>query len=213
MKITHALIVPHAVGLAVSVFLFFTSVSAIVTIIIRAAFVEELTNKKKKKPAIPICVTVLILSCVSCILFTKWIDRSYDGIVLHSAITDSVFYSFAIVGFVALAVIVIRGLIKDYFNVTLAIIPLIACIAAIVLLIHTVFTDVRPTYQDYRDKAYVTYTGEFKTTTVHHSKQRTELLDGSGIKVYGSGEYQGTFSGTVVYTERSHIRLEVRYSD
>ena len=226
MNVTDALIVPKTVGFAVSCFILLLTFSLMIGIPIRrnvvefekTDYVEEVKRKKKPEPRkrsllFPICLPLCILSVVFGAFFSNKLFRSYDGIVLHSIIFYTIFYFFVFAVLVALAIVVIRCSIKDDWEIVMTLFCLLLCLAAIAFLLYTVFTDVPPKIQDFREKSYVTYTGEFKTTTLRRYKQRTELLDGSGIKVYGSGEYQGTFSGTVVYSERSHIRLEVRYSD
>ena len=226
MNVTDALIVPKTVGFAVSCFIVLLTFSLMIGIPIRrnvvefekTDYVEEVKRKKKPEPRkrsllFPICLPLCILSVVFGGFISKKLFRTYDGIVLHSIIFHTIFYFFVFAVLVALAIFVIRCSIKDDWEIVMTLFCLLLCLAAIASLLYFAFTDVPSMIQDFREKSYVTYTGEFKTTTLRRYKQRTELLDGSGIKVYGYGESPGTFSGTVVYTERSHIRLEVRYSD
>lgn len=220
MNVTDELLFPKAVGVGVSFFLFLLSFLLIVAIPLRKSFKEIVSEEKKKtkkrSPVIPVCVAICILSGVSCLLFTKQIDRSYDGIVLKHLVCGYIglFFGFSIVA--VLVVAIIRFRIKDDLKIWATVFLLLLCLLFLAFLVYTVFSDVLPLQKDFRDQSYVTYTGEFKNTSGSQgTRSSTQLLDGSGITVYNNLRFikEGVFKGTVVYTERSHLRLEIRYDE
>lgn len=95
MNVTDELLLPKAVGVGVSFFFFLLSIVLLVAIPIRRGLIEFSTGKKvrKRRLVIPVFVTICILSGVSFFLFSKQIDRSYDGILMNRILKLSIFLS------------------------------------------------------------------------------------------------------------------------
>ena len=217
MNVTDELLFPKAVGVGVSFFFFLLSIVLLVAIPIRRGLIEFSTGKKvrKRRLVIPVFVTICILSVVSFFLFSKQIDRSYDGILMNRILKLSIFMSLVCTLLIVLVVLIIRWTVKDKWEVWRTTLCLLLCLGVLGFAIYSLIDAVSPMVKDFREQSYVEYYGEFENEQIPGFRGSTiKLLDGSGITVYTPSPIkEGVFKGTVVYTERSHLRLEIRYDE
>ena len=130
MNVTDELLFPKAVGVGVSFFFFLLSIVLLVAIPIRRGLIEFSTGKKvrKRRLVIPVFVTICILSGVSFFLFSKQIDRSYDGILMNRILKLSIFMSLVCTLLIVLVVLIIRWTVKDKWEVWITTLCLLLCL-------------------------------------------------------------------------------------
>lgn len=217
MNVTDALIVPKTVGFAVSLFIFFLTFFLMIAVPLIRDFItlfnEEKKKKRKRSRLFPVCLPICILSLVFVFLGSGWMGKSYDGKLLTYTISGAELMFFLFVILIGFLIYAIRGIIKDGWERSSAII-LLLIVGAIVLGVVISVQNYPPLVKDIREDAYVTYSGPVKRYHGGGITNYTELLDGSGIILQSTGGVtKGTFNATIVYGEHSQRLLEIEFSD